>query len=100
LAGFLIICFDKSISALTSRRAWIQPHARVGISLNNTVAIPDQFENTYFDKLCILLIKYMPLYVFMKLTTRSTNVAFIGYYEFYSRLQTTVQFSLHCDIFL
>jgi hypothetical protein len=40
------------------------------------------------------------LYVFMKLTTRSTNVAFIGYYEFYSRLQTTVQFSLYCDTFL
>jgi hypothetical protein len=27
------------ISALTSRRAWIQTHARADISLNNTVAI-------------------------------------------------------------
>ena len=40
----------------------------------------------------------------MKLTTRSINVVFISYYEFYS-LQTTnymhaVQFSLYCDIFL
>jgi hypothetical protein len=35
-----------TVSALTSRRAWIHTHARVGISLNNTVAIPDQFENT------------------------------------------------------
>jgi hypothetical protein len=47
--------FSHWISALTSRRAWIQTHARVGISLHNTVAIPDQFENTDFDKLCILL---------------------------------------------
>jgi hypothetical protein len=46
---------------------------------SNTVAIPNQFENTDVDN--------MSLYVFMKLTTRSTNVAFIGYYEFYSRLQ-------------
>jgi hypothetical protein len=45
-------------------------------------------------------IKFVSLYVFMKLTTRSRNVAFIGYYEFYSGLQTTVQFSLYCDIFL
>jgi hypothetical protein len=37
-------------------------------------------------------IKYVLLYVFMKLTTRTTNAAFIGYYEFYNGLQTTVQF--------
>ena len=43
-------------------------------------------------------IGYMSLYVFMKLTTRSTNVAFIGYYEFYSRLQTTVQFRLYSNL--
>ena len=35
----LDICFDKL-------KSMVQTHARVGISLNNTVAIPDQFENT------------------------------------------------------
>jgi hypothetical protein len=37
-------------------------------------------------------IKYMSLYVFMKLTTRSTNIAFIGYYEF------TADYKLQCNL--
>jgi hypothetical protein len=40
------------VSALTSRRAWIQTHARLCISLNNTVAIPDQFETFMLFSRC------------------------------------------------
>jgi hypothetical protein len=56
------------ISDLTSRRAWIQTNARVGISLNKTVAIPDQFE-ILIDKLCILLKFGIHVDYVMKLTT-------------------------------
>jgi hypothetical protein len=78
------------ISDLTSRRAWIQTNAR--ISLNNTVAIPDQFE-ILIDKLCILL----------KFGIHVALCIYETYYSIYKRcfyviMSFTADYKLQCNL--
>jgi hypothetical protein len=96
LAGFpvsLDICLDKLKSMDTNPcTSWY---------LNNTLAIPDQFE-ILIDKLCILL-KFgihVALCMYLWNLLLDLQTLLLCYYEFYSRLQTTVQFTVACIVTL